>query len=99
MGTVTEKFKAIAVSSNTNSFGLRGVVIVNRKGKAFQIGVTSQFAPKKGEEVDIVFPVEEVGALAYVAEYPITCNGVTIELPKKLPKCPPEVLKEIFPDL
>ena len=94
--TVTEKFKVISVSKNTNSFGLLGVIIVSIAGKAFEVGITSQFAPQKGEMVDIDFPVTIVNDVPKVGELPISCNSATIEIPRKLQDCPQKILTEIF---
>lgn len=93
---VTEKFKVISVSTNTNSFGLHGVIIVSPLGKAFEVGITSQFAPKKDEMVNIDFPVTIVNDMPKVGELPISCNNATIEIPRKLPDCPQKILTEIF---
>ena len=79
------EFKAASVSDNTNSFGLRGVILMARDGEAFEVGITSQFAPKKGDLVRV--PYDEGG---YVWGY------VHVEIPRCLGKAPKGVVAEVW---
>lgn len=96
MRTVNDQYKVVTKSKNTNSFGLRQLIVVNRKGEAFKIHVTDQFAPEKDKEVTLSFPIERKGNVDTVAKHPVYCDSATIEMPERILDCPPEVVKEIF---
>lgn len=101
----TKIFQIVAVSSNTNSFGLHGVVIVARDGLAFEFGASQGAHQPKlavNQHVALEFtPAEEHGADA------VTCfdwgtirlhNGerFTVEIPRVLPECPKKVIKSFW---
>lgn len=102
MNTIEAQFKVVAVSSNTNSFGLTGIVAVSKSGEAFQFGYNNSLNPvKKDEIVTLSFPVKYDSSRSLVrdGDLPIMINGNTIEIPEVLPTPPDEVLKEMFPEL
>lgn len=80
-------FKVISISSNTNSFGLHGVVIVDKSGLAFEVAVSQINLPKKGNYV--TGTVTENGNLHSLP--------FTYEIPRKLPKPNEEELAAMFP--
>ena len=45
----TEKFKVVAVSSNTNSFGLYQCVMVSKSGKGYKACASYLSIPKQGD--------------------------------------------------
>ena len=84
------EFKVAAVSSNRNSFGLKGVVLIARGGRAFQVGASDLHVPKVGDVITIPFielegkPVLNFAALCF-------------EIPEELnPPAPPSVVKEVW---
>lgn len=102
MNTIEAQFKVVAVSSNTNSFGLTGIVAVSKSGEAFQFGYNNSLNPvKRDEMVTLSFPVktDSVGVAVVEADMPLLMNGNIIEIPEVLPAPPDDVLKELFPEL
>ena len=89
MEGIYEKFKIVSVSSNTNSFGLHGVVILAKSGTAFEIGMGSINNPTKGAE--LFCKISEQGNLLEI-------QGKSYEIPRKLPNAPKEVIAEVFKD-
>jgi len=85
----TEIFKVIAVSSNTNSFGLKQCVMVSVKGIAFKACANDLNMPKKDSEISV--PVSISGEKA---NFDFASLG--FEIPEKTEDCPEEVLAEIF---
>jgi hypothetical protein len=84
-----EQFKVVAVSDNTNSFGLRQVVLVAKSGVVYKACKTDQFCPKKDDVVSI--PVEQHG---HYTSHNFTAAGY--ELPERMKDAPKEILDEIF---
>jgi hypothetical protein len=82
-----EEFKVVATSSNMNSFGLYGVVIMARTGEAFEIACNSLNKPDKGEMLQVT--LTDSGNLNNI-------KGINYEIPKKLDKAPKDVVKEVF---
>lgn len=87
----TKEFKVVAVSSNMNSFGLRGVVLVAKDGEAWQGGVNYLYVPKQGDIIRLIFRETSTGALSKYPQFP---SGW--EIPERLPDAPAEVVKEAF---
>lgn len=80
-------FKVIRISQNTNSFGLYGVVICDKSGLAFEVGVSQINLPSKGNY--ITGNVTENGNLHSLP--------FSYEIPRKLSKPDAETLAEMFP--
>lgn len=72
-------FRVAAVSSNTNSFGLRGYVLLARDGEAWEVAHSDY--PRWSKGADLAFPV---------GSFP------GCEIPRRLPKAPAKIVKEIF---
>lgn len=85
--TSIREFKVVTVSSNTNSFGLHGVVLMSKDGEAYEVGISTLGAPKQGRTVNVDF----MGG-----DMPMKIDGYTCEIPRKLPTPPANVLKEVF---
>lgn len=101
----TKLFQIVAVSSNTNSFGLYGVVIVARDGLSFEFDASQGAHQPKltvGQHVALDFvPEDETNsdAVTYFDWSTIRLhNGerLTIEIPRTLPECPKHVLKTFW---
>lgn len=89
--TFTKEFKVIGVSSNTNSFGLRGVIIVAKDGEAWQGGVSYLYVPKKDDMVSLVYKEKSQGVLETYPQFP---SGW--EIPERLKDMPADLLKKVF---
>ena len=83
--TTSKSFKIVSVSSNRNSFGLRGMVIVARDGEAWQVGTSNIQSKKAGDFISI--NISETGERDF-AEW-------GFEIPEKLPPPPAAVLAEL----
>jgi hypothetical protein len=84
-----KRFKIAAVSSNTNSFGLTGYILIARDGTAFEVARSRgawNTAWKNGDTKNI--PLDENGNYAW--------SKLGVEIPRALPKAPKNVLKSIF---
>lgn len=90
------RVRVVAVSSNTNSFGLKGVILMDQKGRAWQIGVSFSAMttmdpariPQEGQEYEVdVSPEGDIqqGSLPF-----------TFEIPKRLEDAPTAVVKEVW---
>jgi hypothetical protein len=94
-------FRVAAVSSNRNSFGLTGVVLIARDGSAVEVGhCQDPVTINRGDFVE--FPVQEKrvasfggGLLRTAAKGPGGIR-VTFEIPRDLPKAPKAVVAEVW---
>jgi len=82
-------FKVASVSSNRNGFGLKGVILVDREGRAFQVGASEPNIPKVGDVVVIPFLDQK------------HCRGLNFsalyyEIPEELPTAPEGVVQEVW---
>ena len=82
-----EQFRIASVTNKTNSFGLYGVIILAKSGRAFEIGVGSIYEPIKGKEWSC--KLSEANNLLEI-------EGVGFELPRRLSDAPQGVIDEVF---
>jgi len=80
-------FKVAALSSNLNSFGLRGMVVVADDGEAWEVGGNSLNVRPRGAVVSVPM----------VRRKP-NFSKLGYEIPRKLPKAPPEVVAKLWPN-
>ena len=86
-------FRIVAISSNSNSFGLHGVVLVAEDGEAWEIGISLSYINNysKGSVIKQERTQNEFG---------ITVSkqfvGVSYEIPRELQTAPKDVVAEIF---
>lgn len=83
-----KEFCVGAVSKNANSFGLAGHVLVARDGTAFEAGRSIAASNKLEVGDTLVLQKSQDGFFSF-AEH-------SFEIPRALPKCPPEVVKEMW---
>ena len=84
----TKQFKVAAVSDNTNSFGLYGVVLVARDGQAFEVGKSMYGATP-------LWPLGHVLTLeVHKGNFNFAARG--IEIPRQLPTAPPKLIKALW---
>jgi len=74
-------FKVVAVSSNTNSFGLYGVIMIAQDGEAWKAAHGQLGLPKQGDTLLID---------------PTAWGASGFEIPEKLPQPPAEVVSEAW---
>lgn len=81
-------FKVFTVSSNTNSFGLYGHILVAKDGETWQAGASMYNKKTKGDLVQLYYT--KAGGSEFnwaLAQF---------EIPEKLPNCPNELIEEIW---
>lgn len=83
----TRTFVVAAKSSNYNSFGLRGMILVARTGEAWQVAANTLNECEVGERLQ--------APLGPVDRHPIWA-GFGFEIPQMLPPAPPKVVKEVW---
>lgn len=82
-----KKFKVAAISSNRNSFGLTGVVLVAKDGQAFEVGSNDLHLPKEGDVLEV--PTKAGIGLDWAK--------LGYEIPRALdPPAPPEVVEQVW---
>jgi hypothetical protein len=84
--TKTKPFRVASVSSNLNSFGLTGMILMARDGEAYEIGASSLYVKKKGDVVRV--PV--------VGKFGRNFASLGFEIPRKLPDAPAGVVEEVW---
>ena len=82
---VYKYFKVVAVSENTNSFGLYGVVLLAKDGVAYQAGHSGFLVPSQGSDVAIE-----------IIKSGLNWGGAGFEIPEKKPSAPPEVVEQVW---
>lgn len=80
-------FKVVTVSSNTNSFGLRGMVLMAEDGEAWEVGVSNIY--EKSKNATIYLPVVD-------GKTEVPCGHFQCEIPRQLPKAPKNVIQEVW---
>lgn len=83
---VITEFKVFGVSKNTNSFGLTGMYLVDRKGTTFEVGVSSLYIRR----VDDIVRIPLTNGMIEVT------SGFFFEIPERKPDCPAAILKKIW---
>lgn len=79
-------FKVAAVSSNRNSFGLRGMVLIDAHGEAWEVAANDLNLKAKGETISV--PAD--------ADKEPEFYRLGFEIPNKLPKAPPQVVAKVW---
>lgn len=81
----TKDFKVVAVSSNQNSFGLYGVVLMSKDGEAWEAAHGTLELPKRG---DVLTVSMDPGGPNWAA--------LGFEIPRQMPKPPQDVIKQVW---
>jgi hypothetical protein len=85
---LTKPFKVVAVSSNTNSFGLNQMVLVAKDGNCFKACKYNGIEPLKQGDIVIV-PVDGEALRPNFAL-------AGFEIPELLPNAPQDVVNEVW---
>lgn len=81
------RLKVASVASNTNSFGLRGMILISEDGQAWEVAANYINEKKKGDV--IATTIDRAGEPTF--------NGFGFELPRRLQPDPPVgVVREIW---
>lgn len=87
----TLDFKVVAVSSNTNSFGLFQCVLVAQNGLAYKACANSLNIPKQGDTISIPFAVQGIGSSMLTLDF-----GGKFEIPERIEDAPQEIIDEVW---
>ena len=88
--TMVLEFKVVAVSENTNSFGLKQMVMVGRKGEAYKGCFNYLNVKKQGEIIRGIVTLDNDTAEIKHCEF---TGG---ELVERIENAPEDVVKEIW---
>lgn len=89
---MNKTFRVVARSSNTNSFGLRGHVLVSRDGAAYEVGRSDHSGnPTWAVGADVSIPCR-LNTQGCIVGY----DFPGCEIPRALPTPSKKVLKSIF---
>lgn len=84
-------FKVVAVSSNTNSFGLFQCVLIAQNGLAYKACANSLNIPKQGDTVSIQYKAGPMG----IEDARLDFAG-RFEIPERIEDAPREVVNEVW---
>ena len=85
MSTKVKKFKVVTRSTNTNSFGLFGVILAAADGEAFRVGASPLNLPAPDAVLEVV---KQDGRYLW--------EKFGFEIPEALPPMPPEAVLELW---
>ena len=88
--TMVLEFKVVAVSENTNSFGLRQMYMIGRQGEAYKGCFNYLNVKKEGEVINAIVRLDMETGEIKEAEF------VGGELVERLPDAPEMVVKEAW---
>jgi hypothetical protein len=88
-------FKVVAISSNTNSFGLRAVILMAEDGEAYRICCSDINLPKVGRGITQVKKVELESGKVLDTSF----MGIFYEIPEQLPSATIEEAKKIWEEV
>lgn len=83
------QFKSAAVSSTANAFGLRGIILVAKSGRAFEVAGNHLSVTHIRENPVISLPVGRRGKIKGTPSF-------SFELPRPLPRAPRAVVREVW---
>jgi hypothetical protein len=90
-------FKVVAISSNRNSFGLRGMVLMAKNGVVYQVGTNDLNAKSVGDEVHVPCNWDGVDADG-IPQIEHHFHQFGWEIPERLPDAPDNVIDEVWGD-
>lgn len=84
---LAKRFKVVEVSDNSNSFGLKGHILMAPDGETWEAGKTTQFAHRVGEIVTLAKSGDGDFNWAYKG----------FEIPSLIGKAPNELVSKFWP--
>ena len=88
---ISVDFKVVAVSSNTNSFGLFQCVLVAKNGLAYKACANSLNIPKQGDTISIPYRGNGNGLSNATLDF-----GGKFEIPERIEDAPQEIIDEVW---
>jgi hypothetical protein len=88
----TVDFKVVAVSENTNSFGLSQCVLVANNGLAYKVCANSINIPKEGDIVKIPYKAGANG----ISDATLNFASRGFEIPERIEDAPREIIDEVW---
>jgi len=85
-------FKVVAVSENTNSFGLFQCVLLAKNGLAYKACANSLNIPKQGDTISIPYRGNGNG----LANATLDFSAKSFEIPERIEDAPREVIDEAW---
>jgi hypothetical protein len=85
-------FHVVAVSENTNSFGLKQCVLLAMNGLAYKACANSLNLPKQGDSVFIPYQAGPMG----IEDATLNFAAKGFEIPERIEDAPEEVIKEVW---
>jgi hypothetical protein len=85
----TKEFRVVAVSSNTNSFGLRQMIMVAKDGTVFKGCFNYLNEKKRGEFIEATIILNDAGET-------ISTSFIGGELVEQLPDAPDDVINNLW---
>lgn len=82
------EMKVVSVSKNTNSFGLRGIVLVSKDRKAYEVGRSTSASPQWVKDDVVKIPLDPRGNPNWAR--------AGVEIPKELGPVPDDVFSEVW---
>jgi hypothetical protein len=92
---VNAVFKVAAVSDNANSFGLKGMILMNKDGVVYQVGANSLYVKQAGDEIVVPCDWNECDdeGLPMVNWH---FYSLGFEIPERFPDAPKNVVAEVW---
>ena len=96
MATITKQkeVKVVSISSNTNSFGLFGVILMAKDGETYQVGASQINLPKKDEVLRNNIHYNESTQERILKSLSWSWHG--FEVPERLTDAPNEIITEVW---
>lgn len=88
----TTPFKVVAVSANTNSFGLYQCIMIARDGRAYKACASYLNVPKKDSIVNVPAILDASGNPTSRFNF----AALSFEIPEQIETAPEEVVAEIW---
>lgn len=83
----TKEFKVATVSSNTNDFGLYGMMLFARDGEVWEVAANSLHVKQIGDVVEV--QLDEVSTIP-------DFTALSYEIPQRMIDCPQEIVESIW---
>jgi hypothetical protein len=90
--TLNREFKVALISGNTNSFGLYGVIIIDRNGQAWEVATNSLNLPAK----ESIITIKETFNQETGESLGLNFAEKGFEIPRRLPNATSDVLEVLF---
>ena len=83
-------YRVMGISSNTNNFGLRGVIMTRRNGETWEVGMN--YLRLEGIKIGTILTIPQTHPNGQP-----DFSGLG-EIPRRLPDCPMDIVAEVWKD-